>query len=105
MPLHIECEEHFAEVMKFATANGCEPVLQNRLARLKEMAGDDICYLHSDFAPLSFSFGIQPCNSQKWRLIGGLIYSGPGQRLDGSGPAYTVSVEPHSNEHSWSIHT
>jgi hypothetical protein len=104
MALHIECEEHYLAVKKFAEDNNCLDALNSRLTRLKDMCGaDETCYLHADFAPLSFAFLIT--DGGRRRLVGGLIYSGPGQYLDGSGPAFTVSVEPHSNEHKWGIHT
>ena len=39
---------------------------------------------------------------------GGLIYSGPGHPLDGSGPAFTVSLDEEvaaGKRHTWSVHT
>lgn len=104
MPLHIECEEYFAEVCAFAKDAECSEALTRALNRLKTMAGDGIAYLHKDFAPLSFAFMIVDPNGKRG-LVGGLIYSGPGQALDGSAPTFTVSVDPPSDNHNWSIHT
>ena len=39
---------------------------------------------------------------------GGLIYSGPGNGSDGSGPSFTVSLDPDAasgSKHMWSVHT
>lgn len=104
MALHIECEEYFAEVSAFAKEAECSEALTQALSRLKNMAGEGIAYLHTDFAPRSFAFVIHD-PAGKRGLVGGLIYSGPGQTLNGSAPTYTVSVEPPSTDHKWSIHT
>ena len=104
MPLHIECEEHYLATLKFATDHGAEDKLQLAMKRLQNMANEGTCYLHSDFAPHSFAFMIVGKDGRR-ELVGGLIYSGPGQTLNGSSPTYTVSVDPPSNEHKWSVHT
>lgn len=105
MSIIIECKEYYQEVMKFAEANNCADQLTCKLERLTSMARfPEQVFLHKDFAPLSFAFVI--CENTSTRgLVGGLIYSGPHQTLDGSAPTFTVSVEPPSNEHKWSIHT
>ena len=104
MALHIECEEYFAEVTAFAEEAECSEALTRTLSRLKNMAGEGTAYLHKDFAPLSFAFMILDKDGKR-DLVGGMIYSGPGQTLNGSAPTFTVSVEPPSNDHKWSIHT
>lgn len=104
MPLHIECEEHFKHVMDFAKQHACEEALISKLRRLQEYGDGTTTFLHQDFAPLSFAFLVQDAAGRRV-LVGGLIYSGPNQRLDGSAPAYSVSVDPPTNEHRWSIHT
>lgn len=63
--------------------------------------------IYNDFAPFSFGFDVRlsPDGGKTWKgfLNGGLIYSGPDQPLDGSGPAFTVSLgEPGEG---WSTHT
>ena len=68
------------------------------------------CVLARDFAPFSFSFNMLKRNEENdyehW-FNGGLIYSGPAQPLDGSGPALTVSLDPSCRDgsHRWSVHT
>lgn len=104
MALRIECEEHFAEVTAFAKQAEASEALTNALSRLKNLAGDGTAYLHKDFAPLSFAFMILD-KAGKRDLVGGMIYSGPSQILNGSAPTYTVGVEPPSIDHKWSIHT
>lgn len=63
--------------------------------------------LFRDFAPHSFIFTQQQVDDsgQKWvrTMNGGLIYSGPDQPLDGSAPAYTVSLN--DSHVGWSTHT
>lgn len=103
MTLKIECEEYYHQVCKTADELNCRAAFQRGLDRLEAMAGKDTCYLHADFAPLSFAFLISDGSTRG--LVGGLIYSGPGHILNGSAPSFTVSVEPHSNEHRWSVHT
>lgn len=105
MALKIENTEHFAEVSAFAVNAGpqAQAALQAGLARLKAMAGDQEVELHYDFAPNSFAFVVRSGNDRP--LIGGLIYSGPAQHLDGSSPTFTVSVDSPTNDHKWSVHT
>ena len=43
-------------------------------------------------------------DGSRW-FNGGLIYSGPGQPLDGSAPALTVGIGIDSSVHNWSVHT
>lgn len=97
--------EHFAKVMEFAMNNGCADKLLERLQYLAEYAGGrQKCVLYTDWAPNSFAFAMKKPDSEFW-FNGGLIYSGPGQPLDGSAPAFTVSIDADSSKHSWSIHT
>jgi hypothetical protein len=104
MSVKIECEDYYHEVLAFAKSHDCEPALNNGLSRLRHMcAEDEDVFVFKDFAPNSFAFLIT--DGDKNRLIGGLIYSGPGQRLDGSAPTFTVSVDAHTDEHKWGVHT
>jgi len=103
--LVIECKQHYEDVIQFAEEHGCRDQLNSMFARLAGMTSwPDLCFVHKDFAPHSFAFMIGD-GKQRRQLMGGLIYSGPAQSLDGSAPTYTVSVEPPSNEHKWGIHT
>lgn len=105
--LDIRCEEYLAEVKQWAAQNACLPALEQKLDRLTNY-GDDgygkfITYLHQDFSPHSFAFTVKKDGNRY--LTGGLIYSGPSQPLDGSGPAFTVGIGTDSTKHGWSIHT
>lgn len=104
--LKIECADYLAEVETWAKENGCIDKLESRLDYLRNYGGaPDFteCYLYKDFAPHSFEFVIER-EGKRW-FNGGLIYSGPGQPLDGSFPALTVDLGPSGREHDWSIHT
>lgn len=105
MALKIEDPEHFARVMEFAVANKCYDKLMERLDYLGHYSDQaTTCHLYRDRAPHSFSFAMKRHGSQFW-FAGGLIYSGPGQPLDGSGPAFTVGIGIHPDVHGWSVHT
>lgn len=96
--------EHLLNVFEFAAENNCAAKLNAQLRYLAEYGdGNNICHLYRDHAPLSFEFLMLRPDGTRW-FNGGLIYSGPGQPLNGSGPAFTVSL---TNEpgHSWSVHT
>ena len=103
--IDIKNGEHFIKVMDFAVANNCAHKLIDKLNYLMGYA-DGSCdvELHYDFAPNSFVFIMLRRDGTRW-FNGGLIYSGPGQPLDGSGPAFTVSLAPTGQEHNWSVHT
>lgn len=104
MTLKIEDPEHMAKVIEFAVANKCAHKLLERLDYLSNYSDEaTTCHLYSDHAPNSFAFAMKRHDSQFW-FNGGLIYSGPGQPLDGSGPAFTVSIGTEPG-HSWSMHT
>jgi hypothetical protein len=104
MTLKIEDPEHFAQVVEFAVANKCYAKLMERLDYLGHYSDQaTTCHLYRDHAPNSFAFAMKRHSSQFW-FNGGLIYSGPGQALDGSGPAFTVSISAEPG-HSWSVHT
>mgnify|MGYP000851047503 FL=1 len=106
MPLKIEDPDHFARVVEFAMANKCHDKLMERLDYLAHY-GDDpatTCHLYADHAPHSFAFAMKRHGSQFW-FNGGVIYSGPGQALNGTGPAYTVGIGVDSSVHGWSVHT
>ena len=94
----------FLEVLTWAVANNCAEKLVERLNYLAAYGnGDNRCEIHNDWAPQSFAFMMCHPNGRHW-FNGGLIYSGPGQRLDGSAPALTVSLNSEPG-HSWSVHT
>jgi len=103
--IKFEDPEHLAEVLKFAAENGCADKLADRLDYLARYGdGDNTCHLHRDFAPHSFDFLMLKPDGSRW-FNGGLIYSGPGQPLNGSAPALTVGIGIDSSKHGWSIHT
>jgi hypothetical protein len=103
--IKFEDPEHFARVLEFALQNKCIDKLSERLDYLAHYAGgENTCHIHRDWAPNSFSFAMRKPDSQFW-FNGGLIYSGPGQPLDGSAPALTVGIGVDSSKHGWSIHT
>ncbi len=108
MSMIIHCQERFDKVMAFAIDNGCVLKFAERLDYLAQYGGDNagknVCHLHADFAPNSFEFLMMREDGSRW-FNGGLIYSGPGQPLDGSAPAFTVSLDRDQSKHSWSVHT
>lgn len=121
--------ERFLEVMKFAAENDLLSQLLQKLHYLdnyangegqtydKSQAKNTRCTLSRDFAPLSFRFCMEKCDlwsdndalreqrGKPWEhyFIGGLIYSGPDQPMDGTAPALTVSIE--SSQIGWTINT
>jgi hypothetical protein len=104
MTLKIEDPEHFARVVEFAITNKCYGKLMERLDYLSNYSDlRTVCHLHADFAPNSFAFAMM-VNEALW-FNGGLIYSGPGQPLNGSGPALTVGIGVDPSVHGWSVHT
>ncbi len=93
------------DILEFAINNGCVDKLIDKLGYLSNYAeGDNTCHLSDDFAENSFRFTIQRPDGTDW-FHGGLMYSGPGQPLDGSGPAFTVGIGIDSSQHGWSVHT
>jgi hypothetical protein len=103
--IDIKDANRFLEVLSFAVLNNCADKLVDRLEYLANYGnGNCIVELHNDHAPHSFAFVMKHSNGNRW-FNGGLIYSGPGQPLDGSGPAFTVSLAPTGHEHNWSVHT
>lgn len=105
MALKIEDPEHFAEVLQFALATKSTEKLMERLDYLAHYSDPSTtCHLYRDSAPNSFGFAMKRHGSQFW-FNGGLIYSGPGQPLNGSGPAFTVGIGVDNSVHGWSIHT
>lgn len=96
---------YFAQVMQFAIANKAAAKLVDKLDYLAHYAeGDNKCLLFPDWAPNSFAFVMQRPDGTRW-FNGGLIYSGPTQPLNGSGPAFTVGIGVDPSVHSWSVHT
>lgn len=112
MTIKIYCPDRLAEVVSFALDNHCLDKLTSQLEYLSTYAAHDgpenVCHLHADYAENSFEFLIERPDGTRW-FNGGLIYSGPGQPLDGSGPAFTVSLDMLNGrtdvKHNWSVHT
>ncbi len=97
--------DHFAKVSDFAESVGAFDKLNERLNYLDTYGGGDCtCKLYPDWAPNSFAFVMKRPDGTRW-FNGGLIYSGPGQPLDGSAPALTVGIDIDSSKHGWSVHT
>ena len=117
------------QMIVFACNNECERDLGHALIRLlltcttgmvehpegapsfKESAGDTLALIGADFAAHSLRFAVMDDATAHTRLNGGcswnggFIYEGPGQPLDGSFPALTVSLNSNPNKHRWGIHT
>lgn len=105
MSIEIHDPEHFVKVLQFALANKATVKLIERLDYLAHYGdGANVCHLHRDWAPNSFGFAMMRPDGSVW-FNGGLIYSGPGQPLDGSAPALTVGIGIDSSVHGWSVHT
>jgi hypothetical protein len=71
-------------------------------------------WVHKDFGvPYSFNWAVMKGTDKhgedgKCVYHGGLVYAGPGQPGDGSGPAFCVSlsyVAGQAPKHSWGLHT
>lgn len=139
--LRVDDPEYFGAVMRYAATRGSGPTA-TLLAALRHpwLGGPDpdgryereeICELHKDFAPYSFTFttwfrvldydGKEDEMQAKYGkrnlrtfegiggfwardVFGGLIYQGPSQPADGSFPSLTVSISPGERE-GWFIHT
>ena len=111
MSMTIVDQDHFDQVRAWAEQHGCLDQLQKKLDYLTEYSDEPTtCELYRDFAPHSFEFVMKRADGSRW-FNGGLIYSGPGQPLDGSFPALTVSINNFFNRrsdaplHDWSVHT
>lgn len=110
--LIIECPEYYQKVRSEVSQAGLLPKLQaglNQLCELFANTADPESVRHrlfKDFAKWSFVWSIERREKDgTWKQLynGGLIYSGPTQKLDGSAPAFCVSLgDP---EEGWSIHT
>lgn len=97
--------EHFLATMKWAAENNCAKQLADKLEYLATYGeGDNHVEIYRDSAPFSFEFLMLRSDKTRW-FNGGLIYSGPGQPLNGSAPAFTVSLAKTGHEHNWSVHT
>ena len=103
--LKIECIDHLLETISFAATVNATDVLLDKIKYLSEYSGGRcLCAIHKDWAPHSFDFVMFHEDGSRW-FNGGLIYSGPGQPLDGSAPALTVGIGIDSTKHTWSVHT
>ena len=62
------------------------------------------CKLYPDWADHSFGVVVETLENGEWKhwFTGGLIFQGPTQPLNGSAPAFTVSMESYVG---WSLHT
>jgi Domain of unknown function (DUF4120) len=97
--------EHLASTLRFAIEAGAHAKLIDKFEYLTKYGeGDNMCEIYNDFAPHSFTFVMKRPDGTRW-FNGGLIYSGPGQPLNGSAPALTVGIGIDSSQHGWSIHT
>jgi len=97
--------EHLASVLRFAAENNCADKLVEKLSYLAQYGdGTNMCEVYADWAPNSFAFLMKHPDGTRW-FNGGLIYSGPGQPLNGSAPALTVGIGIDSSKHGWSVHT
>ena len=104
MALKIEDHEYFARVVEFAIAIKSHDRLMERLDYLAHYSDPaTTCYLYADRAPYSFDFSMKR-HGAFW-FHGGLVYSGPEQPLNGSGPAFTVGIGVPSGIPTWSVHT
>jgi len=119
-------QQHFKAVCTAAKEMNAIPALCRRLDYLGNYACSDgekvdttrtQCRLCYDSAPLSFGFmmyrrknltdsvtGKTEIVYESW-FTGGLIYSGPDQRLDGSFPAFCVGIGIDHSKPGWSVHT
>lgn len=116
--LIIEDQAYYDAVLAFARSVGAEKLLKAPLDYLATYACDGDrektrCRLAKDFADHSFRFVMEkrdpdaPDGYVPW-FNGGLVYSGPGQPLNGSFPALVVSLNPDEatgRTHMWSVHT
>jgi len=96
--------ERLKEALAHAKKHKLKRSLSESLSCLHAIAKNcngyvDLC---TDFAPLSFTWGIIN-SSGHCTLNGGLIFHGPHDGYgDGSAPTYTVSLDP---SHGWQLHT
>lgn len=103
--IEIKDPEHLIKTLNFALEVGAADKLLERLEYLASYGeGNNTCLLFKDWAPNSFEFMMNKPDGSRW-FNGGLIYSGPGQPLDGSFPALTVGIGIDATKHSWSVHT
>jgi hypothetical protein len=110
--LDVKCQERLEEVRKYAAERGITERLEEKLAYLGGFAcpeddpGKTRCEIFADFAPHSFAFNMYTRRGDGDYVLwfnGGLIYTGPGQPLDGGFPALTVSLVAQGE--GWSVHT
>lgn len=109
--LKILCQDRLDAAKAFAERVGAGDRLQRMLDYLANFGGTPEMYearLYGDHAAFSFGFSLHPLRDGKpgdAMIAGGVIYSGPGQALDGSAPALTVSLTQSRHQHDWSCHT
>jgi hypothetical protein len=101
--LHFTDPDYLQAVRDFADAQGIRDNLEETLNYLDHYGepGTTRCTIGPDFAPHSFTLVMERNGRPLW--YGGMIYQGPRQPLDGSGPAFTVSLG--APKQGWSIHT
>lgn len=88
----VECEKFLDSVIDTDERERLLWTLNQAFDTLRRLAPDGSAKLYLDFAPLSFFF-----EAGGWK--GGIIFHGP---TDGSGPNYSVMINPFSG---WSVHT
>jgi hypothetical protein len=110
------CSEYFLEVMEKAKELGLHEELEKQLKYLGQYACHDgdyaqtRCYLHKDFAPLSFTFNMEKIEKDgeyKYWFNGGLIFYG-GSDTGVDGPQFSVSLERAMGQKKpagWEVHT
>lgn len=104
-------EGHLRDVIAFARSVGALDEMDRCLRAMAAWchAGGRV-RLWRDGRPegMSFYFELMDkgADGQERRAFnGGVIYRGPGRPLDGSAPAFTVSLHEADKPHSWTIHT
>jgi len=124
LEVHESAKERMEEARAYARANGIEEQLEGRLEYLRTYggtfeegpnAGKDAfkVVLSMDFAPLSFGVAwyrlqLDGTYDEQPFLVGGMIFEGPQQPGDGSGPAFSVNLNSVINGesfHGWRVCT
>lgn len=117
-----QAQARFNEIMQFAAKHDLLGQLIDTLHHLsnyanaegcmydKEKGKNTCCTLYPDWAPLSMRIRMEYTEDWDgtagiWKCLytGGLVYQGPDQPADGSGPSFTVSLN--SEKVGWYVHT
>ncbi len=107
-------KKRLKEIFEFAVDNDCVSEIVDQLQYLNSYGSEaapksKVVFTH-DFAPLSMTFMMYGHEKGKWTewFNGGLLYSGPGVKLDGGAPSFSMSLNKEAREgllHRWSTHT